>query len=227
VAPVVRTYVQEVSDDPALGELLDYEERERAARRRDPARFVTAHALLRTVVAEQTGTPPSEVVFERRCMTCGSESHGKPVVHGHPGVLVSLSYAGRLAVVAVTAAGEVGVDVELAADADHEFFDSATLAAEETDGVAAVPAAGLGHARAQVWSRKEAVLKATGHGLVVDPRDVVVSGPLADAALVDWRGDRPIGSPVQLLDLPLDTTEYAAAVAVLCPDPVELVVVRR
>jgi 4'-phosphopantetheinyl transferase len=78
-----------------------------------------------------------------------------------------------------------------------------------------------------VWSRKEAVLKATGHGLVVDPRDVVVSGPLADAALVDWRGDRPIGSPVQLLDLPLDTTEYAAAVAVLCPDPVELVVVRR
>jgi 4'-phosphopantetheinyl transferase len=221
VTSVVSVHTRPVSDDPDLAELLDDEERARSRKRRDPSRYITAHALFRTVVAERTGQRPAQIAFDRRCMTCGSTAHGKPVVRGHPEVFVSLSYAGELAVVALTAAGEVGVDVEELADADHEGFEASTLAPEEAPAFAAVAAYRLAGARAQVWARKEAVLKATGHGLVVDPRDVVVSGPDQDATLVAWRGLAPMGSPVHLLDVPLGAAGYAAAVAVLCPESLE------
>ena len=49
-------------------------------------------------------------------------------------------------------------------------------------------------ARARMWSRKEAILKATGHGLVVDPSQVVVSSPDAPAALLEWSRRRRAGS---------------------------------
>jgi 4'-phosphopantetheinyl transferase len=225
VSAVVSVHTRRVSQDPTLAELLDSEERVRSARRKNPARYVTAHALLRTVVAARTGQRPAEIRFDRHCMTCGSTAHGKPVVSGHPGLHVSLSYAGSLALVAVSEAGEVGVDVEVVADADYDGFDAVTLAAEEVDAFAAVPAPDLAVARAQVWSRKEAVLKATGHGLVVDPREVVVTGPDDDAALVLWRGDHPVGSDVHLLDVVLPVDGYAASVAVLCTEPVRLEVV--
>ncbi len=225
MSAVVTVYARPVSQDPTLEDVLDSEERDRSARRGNPARFVTAHALLRTVVAQRTGQSPTDVQFDRRCMTCGSTAHGKPVVSGHPSVHVSLSYAGSLAVVAISDAGEVGVDVEEVADADHEGFEASTLAPEEVDAFGVVAAYRLAAARAQVWSRKEAVLKATGHGLVVDPRDVVVSGPDEDAALVEWRGEHPLGSPAHLRDVPMGIDGYAASVAVLCADPVSLEIV--
>jgi len=221
----VSVHARPVSSDPALADLLDSDERERSTRRGNPPRYITAHALLRTVVADLTGQAPHELRFDRRCMTCGSTAHGKPVVRGHPSLHVSLSYAGSLALVGVSAAGEVGVDVEEAADADYDGFDTTTLAAEEVDAFGVVAAYRLPLARAQVWARKEAVLKATGHGLVVDPREVVVSGPDQDAALVDWRGEHPVGTAVHLRDVPLSVDGYAAAVAVLCDEPVSLEVV--
>ena len=198
MSAVVTVYARPVSQDPTLADMLDSDERERSARRGNPARFVTAHALLRTVVAQRTGQSPSDVRFDRRCMTCGSTAHGKPVVSGHP--LFHAPCPMREALpVAISDAGEVGVDVEEVADADHEGFEASTLAAEEVDAFGVVAAYRLAAARAQVWSRKEAVLKATGHGLVVDPRDVVVSGPDEDAAL--WLARRAprglAGSPAR------------------------------
>lgn len=222
----MSVYARPVSQDPTLADVLDSDERERSARRGNPARYITAHALLRTVVAQRTAQSPSEIRFDRRCMTCGSTAHGKPVVRGHPSVHVSLSYAGSLAVVAVSEAGEVGVDVEEVADADHAGFNAATLAPEEVDAFGVVAAYRLGVARAQVWARKEAVLKATGHGLVVDPREVVVSGPDEEAALVEWRGEQPVATPVHLRDVPLHVDGYAVAVAVMCAEPVGLEVVQ-
>jgi 4'-phosphopantetheinyl transferase len=222
VSAVVSVYARAVSDDPALTELLDAQELERSLRRSNPMRYITAHALLRRVVADRTGQAPRDVAFDRHCATCGSTAHGKPVVRDHPDVHVSLSYAGRLALAAVTGSGEAGVDVEQVEDADHEGFDLSTLALDEQAAFGAVAAYRLGAARAQVWARKEAVLKATGHGLVVDPREVVVTGPDEDAALEEWRGERPLTSPVQLIDVPLQVDGYAAAVAVLCPRSVRL-----
>jgi 4'-phosphopantetheinyl transferase len=224
VSAQVTVYARRVSSDPevlaGLRKVLDVHERERAARRASPAAYVTAHALLRSVASEWTGQRPEAVAFDRACATCGSHAHGKPVLRGHEDVFVSLSYAGELAVVAVTAAGETGVDVEELVEAGFDGFEDVTLAPDERAGFDGVPAAGLAAARAQVWARKESILKASGHGLVVDPREVVVTPPSHGAALVQWRGETPLAAPVQLHDVPLPHSGYAAAVAVLTDRPV-------
>jgi 4'-phosphopantetheinyl transferase len=219
VAVDIEVVWRRVSTDPALADLLDDHERERAARRGNPARYTTAHALLRTAVAERIGGTAQAVAFDRTCATCGSHRHGKPTVAGHRDLSVSLSYAGGLVVVALSRAGEVGVDVEVVDDSDFEGFNVVTLDPSETPALDALSGDRLARARAQVWARKEAVLKASGHGLAVDPRQVVVSGPEQPAALVDWKGEQPLGSPVQLADVDLADTGHVAAVALLTGEP--------
>jgi 4'-phosphopantetheinyl transferase len=225
VAVDIEVVWRRVSTDPALADLLDEGERERAARRGNPARYTTAHALLRTAVAARIGGTAQAVTFERTCATCGSHRHGKPTVAGHHDLSVSLSYAGGLAVVALSRAGEVGVDVEVVDDSDFEGFNAVTLDPSESPALDALSGDRLARARAQVWARKEAVLKASGHGLAVDPRQVVVSGPEQPATLVDWRGEQPLGSPVQLADVDLTDTGHVAAVALLTGEPASVRVV--
>lgn len=224
--PQVTVYARTVSADTAvladLAALLDDSERERASRRRNPARFVTAHALLRTVAGEWTGEDPGRVVFDRSCATCGSAAHGKPVISGHDEVFVSLSYSGDLALVSATLVGQTGVDVEQVDGAAFDGFETVNLADDELDGFEGIATADLAAARARVWARKESVLKASGHGLVVDPRDVVVTAPGLPAGLVQWRGDRPLTAPARLYDLALPDARYAAAVTVLTEQPVEV-----
>lgn len=108
------------------------------------------HELLRAVVAGAAGARPEHVTIEHDCPRCGRGSHGRPVVavRDRPGPHVSLAHAGDIAVVAV-ARRPVGVDVEPA-----------------SSGGVDVPR----------WVRTEAVLKATGHGLAVEPSLVTVSG---------------------------------------------------
>jgi 4'-phosphopantetheinyl transferase len=226
VAVDIEVVWRKVSTDPALADLLDDHERERAARRGNPARYTTAHALLRAAVAERVGGTPRAVAFDRTCATCGSHRHGKPTVVGHPELSVSLSYAGELAVVALSRAGEVGVDVEVVDDSDFEGFNVVTLDPSEVPALEDLTGTELALARARVWSRKEAVLKASGHGLAVDPRQVVVSGPEEPAALLAWRGEHPLDRPAQLADVALgDDTGHVAAVALLASDPATVRVV--
>jgi 4'-phosphopantetheinyl transferase len=159
-----------------------------------------AHALLRAVLTQLTGT--ADHVLQRTCGTCGGP-HGKPVLD-HPSLHVSLSSAGNAAVVAVTAAGPVGVDVERVAATGFDGFPGVALGPDEPDGTT--------EDRARAWVRKEAVLKATGSGLAVDPRSV------------DVRPDRVLGA--HLLDVPVPAG-LACAVAVLCSDRPRLRVEER
>lgn len=222
----VRVIVREagVSDSPDDLALLDDGERERAARKRQAAPFVTGHALVRRVLGELLDRYPGSLAFERRCTTCGSERHGKPSVVDAAGWHFSLSYTPGVAVVAVTEGTEVGVDVEDLTDADFEGFAGATLAADEALGFEALEGHDLLVARARVWARKEAVLKATGHGLVVDPSEVLVSGPRESPALVDWRATEPRPSAISIADVDLTATDHRAAVAGLTAQPLDVVV---
>lgn len=113
-----------------------------------PAAEANDRALER-LAATFAGVDDVRVV--RACRSCGSDRHGKPQVVGAP-VHVSLSRAAGLAVVAVTDAGPVGVDVEPTASTTREV-DVAT------------------------WVRKESIVKATGHGLMVDPDSIDVTAP--------------------------------------------------
>ena len=212
----------QVIDDPRLLDLLDAGERERADRRTDPHPFITAHALLRRLVADETGADPRSIDFQRRCATCGTDRHGKPHVVGMRDIHVSVSYGERMAVAAVTNLGEVGVDVEDLQSADFDGFGSVTLDPSEAAHIADLHGEELLGARAQLWSRKEAILKATGHGLVVDPSQVLVSAHDAPAELLEWKAAQHLPGPMRVADLDVDHAEHRAAVAVLTTQPLRV-----
>jgi 4'-phosphopantetheinyl transferase len=113
--------------------------------------------------------------------------------------------------VAVGHGGPVGVDVESV----HRFDLPGLRAVVLHDSEEATDAADL----ARIWVRKEALLKATGEGLRVDPRSVRVSSPREPAALLEW-GAESRARPV-LYDVPVDQG-HVAAVAVLGPAPLRL-----
>lgn len=213
----------EVTDSPADLALLDEGERERAERKRETAPFVTGHALVRRLLGELLERDPAGLAFARRCTTCRSELHGKPSLVDVPAWRFSLSYTSSLAVVAVAEGVEVGVDTEDLADADFEGFAGATLAPDEAGAFDELTGQELLDARARVWARKEAVLKATGHGLVVDPSQVLVSSPLDPPVLVAWRAEEPVPPAVSLSDLDLVEASHRAAVAALTDSPLEIV----
>lgn len=212
----------EVTDSPVDLALLDDQERARADRKREPAPFVTGHALVRRLLGELLDRDPAGLSFARRCTTCRSELHGKPSLVDVSGWHFSLSYTNSLAVVVAAEGTEVGVDTEDLTDADFEGFVGTTLARDEECAFEGLTGRDLLLARARVWARKEAVLKATGHGLVVDPSEVLVSGPLDPPALVAWQAEEPAPPAVSLADLDLTTERHQAAVAALTGDALEI-----
>jgi 4'-phosphopantetheinyl transferase len=157
--------------------VLSADERTRhAALRREPdrARLVTGAALLRIVAGRQIGLPPAEVLVDRTCPDCG-RPHGKPRLPD-TGLECSVSHAGDRVVVAVAGGAPIGVDVERVPDGDalHAALAAALAPAE----AAALPGRAPDDRTAALvdaWTRKEAVLKATGEGLRVSMSDVVVS----------------------------------------------------
>jgi len=166
-----------------------------------------AHELLRREVAQWLGCAAPTVVLGHRCSRCGSDGHGRPVVLAPAGDLhVSLSRAPGLVAVALTEAGPVGVDVEPAEAARFDGFDDVVLHPDEV--------AATSGERTQVWVRKEAVLKAVGTGLRLDPRRLRVSAAGAPAAVLGWELDE-VGPPptVWLADL-APGPGHRAAVAV-------------
>lgn len=215
-----------VSDDPHLRGLLDAGELERVQRRPNPHPFITAHALLRRLVADETGVDPRRLEFERRCATCGTNRHGKPHVAGMRDVHVSVSYGDHMAVAVVTTVGEVGIDIEDLESADFDGFGSVTLDDSEATHLDGLDGEPLLAARARLWARKEAILKATGHGLVVDPSQVVVSAPDAPAALLEWKASEHPPGPTQVSDVDVGRPDHRAAVAVLTSHPVSIRVQR-
>jgi 4'-phosphopantetheinyl transferase len=204
-------------DDLAL---LSDDERARAARLADPAPFVTGRAVLRRLAGSHLGLEPTEVTLTRRCATCGSTAHGRPAVWGRPDVAVSLSRSGRRVLAGLSFAGPLGVDIQGVHDCGFDGFDAVALAPGEEAGFGGLAGAALLRARARHWARKEALLKATGHGLVVDPTTVRLGPPAEPPVLVAWHAPAPGPGVVALADLAGPGGAYAAAVAVLAPAPV-------
>lgn len=165
----------------------------------------SAHDLLRHEVARFHQVPAPAVVLTHDCPRCGSHAHGQPRVLPsatirHP-AYVSLARAGDLAVVAITEAGPVGIDVEAIDAADFHDFATVGLHPDEAADTAAE--------RTRTWVRKEALLKAYGTGLAIDPRAI----RLDDGGLAAWDSEHPAPGAVWLREIPI--AGAVAAVAVL------------
>ncbi|HYO86259.1 MAG TPA: 4'-phosphopantetheinyl transferase superfamily protein [Dermatophilaceae bacterium] len=188
-------------------------------RPRDRDRYLTAHALMRLVLADHTGIEPGQQRFTRTCRICGGP-HGKPkLVPGGAwtGLVVphvSLSYAGNRVLVALSYAEELGVDVDRWAATAFPGFSALALTEAEAAELIAFRPQDRTAAKTVWWVRKEAALKATGHGLRVDTASLRVTPPDQPPRLLAW-DDAEVPAPtLTMADLPVEG-QYAAAVAVL------------
>ncbi|HWA22965.1 MAG TPA: 4'-phosphopantetheinyl transferase superfamily protein [Caulobacterales bacterium] len=146
--------------DPGALAVLSKPERARASRFAFPvhgARYVAARSGLRRVLATYRGVSAADI-----CLAEGP--HGKPALADETDLHFNLSHCEDVAFLAVTAAGEVGVDLEALRPFDsggvERFFSP-----QERKTLAATPEAERTRAFYQCWTRKEAVLKALGDGL--------------------------------------------------------------
>jgi 4'-phosphopantetheinyl transferase len=192
---------------PELVDLLPDDEVTRMRRYRraaDQDRHLVAWALTRVILGGTLGCSPAAVPISRSCLHCGETGHGKPRLGGS-GPHFSLSHAGDRVIVTVSGDGPVGVDTEVDTDGADEI-DSLVRGSDEE------PAHGPSLLRR--WVRKEAVLKATGHGLSMPMTCFAVSPPHAAARLLSWPADPSLPGRLALRDL-ASPVGYAAAVAVI------------
>ncbi len=190
--------------EPPLG-WLDEAERARAAAFHfapDRRRWVAARRALRALLAAYEDRDPDALAFQ-------VAPGGKPRLAGG-GLPFSLSHAGDWALVAFTAGPPVGVDVEprrelpdLASLAAHTLGPSEHAAWQDLASADRLPAF------FRAWTRKEALLKAHGGGLAIEPTTAEV-------------GVGPPGTRV----VALDGRHWAIADLTLAPDVTGAVAVR-
>ncbi|MEV4417171.1 4'-phosphopantetheinyl transferase superfamily protein [Catellatospora sp. NPDC049609] len=209
-----RVYWARPSDErPWHQRLLSAGERERRAslrRDEDRARQTVAAALLRVVAGHHLGEKPAAVRIDRACTTC-AVPHGRPVIPG--GLEVSVSHSADRIAVAVGLTGPLGVDVEQFQD-QRDILGVARLTLCEAELTASAPLDQ--HGFYTYWTRKEAVLKATGDGLRVAMTKIEVSAPHEAPRLHRFEGRPDVVASARMFTLaPGDG--YQAALTVLGP----------
>jgi 4'-phosphopantetheinyl transferase len=192
----------------AIAEAVTAEERDRAARFRfeaDRQRFLQGRLLLRTFLGHHLGIAPRDVTFV-------NGEHGKPEVP--TGILrFNLAHSGEWLLFGLARDRELGVDVEQhrtmsdALEIARRFFAPPEVAALE-----ALDPALHYDTFFRVWTRKEAIVKATGLGISAGldrfavtsdaPDHVTLRGLDGDSAWDRWT--------IHGLDMP---ETYTAAIA--------------
>lgn len=180
--------------------LLSPDEQARAARLVRPTisqRFIIARSFLRQILSLYVGKPASEISFSYN-------EYNKPGIN-YPlrtNVQFNLSHSDDRLIIALTVDYAIGVDIEKIKETFNpaivkRFFSEQEQQALET---AADPATFF----YQIWSRKEAVLKALGKGLFAPPANFSVADEQQVITLekADW----------SVLSLPIHE-HYAAALA--------------
>lgn len=213
-APEGEAHVWHAALDPdappvdTLVESLSLGERERADRfrfERDRRRYVTAHAFLRRLLGRYLGCTPEAVALQ-------PGAGGKPELALAALLRFNLAHSGELAIAVVAADMDVGVDVErIRMLRSRSGLARRVLSASELEGLGKAPSeADL----LACWTRKEAVLKATGDGLRRDPATVEVGA--GGTALVTLSGNGGAGGQWSVVSL-APVPGYVAAVAARGP----------
>jgi 4'-phosphopantetheinyl transferase len=195
----------------SLAQMLPADQRFAAARLGNDdlrRRYVVAHAM--TLDALGCCADPPE-----RRLALARGPHGKPYVAG-PRALrhlrFNLAHSGPMAIVAISADREVGIDIERIRP-DIDIIGPARMCFTERElaALAQIPQADRVAAFFSCWTRKEALLKAQGTGLMRPPAEVEVGLGRHDPRNTGRPGTDTQAWFVAALDLGAD---YAGAVAV-------------
>lgn len=215
--------------DATDGQLALLSEGERAryaslGRDGDRARFATARLIARAALARLTGAAPDAIDLDATCPRCGAQ-HAKPVARGRAaGLELSISHSGERVAVAVAEGAQVGVDVEgppALGGGDGRDLWEAVLRPGEQALVARLPKELRADAFLGVWTRKEAILKATGDGLDVAMTELEVSPGTAAPRVLASAGHLPPAESIALADLH-PGAGYRATLAVITRGPIQL-----
>lgn len=181
----------------------------------DKRRFLTGRVLAKTVAAERLGLPVEAVAFDATCEDCG-KPHGRPRVPGAD-LTLSISHSGELIGVAATPSVPVGLDVETATRRADEGLIEYALSPAETAHLAGLTGEEKAAAFFVYWTRKEAVMKATGKGLRIPLKNITFSRYDEPARLVASAEAALDPARTRLVDLKA-ADGYRAAIAVLTTD---------
>ena len=180
-----ETILGELSRETLLG-WLGAEERERHARfrfERDRDIYLVAHALLRRMLARVTGVAPEALQFS-------AGEHGRPEIAAPEPARVfrfNLSHTHGLVACGVCRGADIGVDVEyverrveLMAVAKHVFSEV------EVAGLAALSGTAQRARFFDLWTLKEAYIKAIGKGLSAPLRSITFDPTQPDPVPVSF-----------------------------------------
>lgn len=200
--------------------LLDDVERARAARTVDPAQaaaFVAGRFLLRALAADLLGTRTGLLISCFACPACGPDGvsdHGRPeylLCGERIPLALSLSRSGGFALLgalgphgtgapgaphAPGARSGLGVDLAEIAAVDFDGFDDVALTPRERHTLGRLPVGDRSAARARLWARKEALVKALGTGFAdrgPDTVEVLRERSITDLPSVDGVPLEPLG----------------------------------
>jgi 4'-phosphopantetheinyl transferase len=137
-------------------------------------RFLAGRGAVRLILSHHLGVDPGELRFQ-------SNAHGRPSLLGFPQSLdFNFSRSRSRAVLGVVHEGRIGVDLEHDFD-DPSFLQAARiiLSEEERKEFAVLPDAERHSCLLHTWTTKEAILKALGTGLSVEPSHLNTQGPIS------------------------------------------------
>ena len=153
--------------------VLDDAERARAAafaRQRDRDLYAFSHGFLRLTLARYLGADARALRFR-----CGAAGRPELMSAGRAPIRFNLSHTEGLVACIVTGSAPCGVDVESFARIDHRKLPARLLAAPEADALMALSEALRRDRLLEIWTLKEAYLKARGLGLSKPLRDIAFS----------------------------------------------------
>lgn len=160
---------------------------------------------LRSLLAAYLGLPVE-------CVTLAEEEHGRPVLIGEAAgrLHFNWSHSGDRALIALARSVQPGIDLE---QEGRRRRDELTLAkrffaSQEAAALAALPEADRPRAFLQLWTAKEALLKAHGRGLAFGLDRVVLAIESGAPRLAFFDGERL--ASWQLQALPIEAPWIAA-----------------
>lgn len=156
--------------------------------------FVLTRLALRMLIGRYLGRPPASLVFDYTDL-------GRPILGGadeDAAIAFSVAHSRTQALLAFTNGLPVGIDVEcVRVEADCDSIAECYFAEGERASLAALPPADRREAFFACWTRKEALLKATGLGISMglalvelgcapDDPPAIVHSTLADIDPAAW-----------------------------------------
>ena len=194
--------------------------------------------LLADAVAHELGCSAENIVVSALCPQCKRIDHGVPTVSrltgtAGPGptarstpdapassvLLVSLSRSDDLVVVALVRSGLIGIDIERVDRFSTDTFDDVLLHAAERSALLLLPEDERPFRRATLWTAKESILKATGHGLAIDPELLSCIVTNGEVKLVSWPAALAL-SAVPRVVVHKITDDHVCAIASSEHDPI-------